>query len=330
MFKKILFLHIALYSTLTLASPIKVGSSPVTSSAGIYLAKERGYFKELGLEVEITDFNNSGAPMTLLLSKGELDVGAGNITAGLFNAIAQGQKFKIVADKGSIDTGKDYLSLIVRNEHIKSGRYKELKDLKGFKMGLTSLEGVSQEILTEKFLNKAGLKLEDVTFVKLAYSEMNMALKAGNIDATIQIEPFLTNAINSEIATKIAGGSEVYPRQQSGALFYSPKFIKERKTDAEKFMIAYAKGVDDYNKAFIQGINKAEVIADLKKVFKYDDQVWAQMAPVGLNAYGKLNTKELNDDIKWYEKRYIKKTLNPKEIIDESFTKKAEKALIKK
>lgn len=327
---KILILFSLILSTPAFARVIKVGSSPVTSSAGIYLAKERGYFAQQGLEVEITDFNNSGAPMTLLLSKGELDVGAGNITAGLFNAIADGQQFKIVADKGHIEVNHDYLALIVKNEHMISGRYKTLKDLKGFKMGLTSLEGVSQEILTEKFLQQAGLKLEDVTFIKLAYSEMNLALKSGAIDATIQIEPFLTKAKLDDIATQVAGGSEAYAKQQSGALFYSPKFIKENRKDAEKFMIAYAKGIEDYNNAFIKGINRESVVKDMKKVFKYEDVIWEKMAPVGLNEFGKLNTAELINDISWYEKRYIKKPLNAKDIIDESFTNFAQKELKKK
>jgi NitT/TauT family transport system substrate-binding protein len=324
----IALVSLALANT-TFAKPIKVGSSPVLSSVGIYLAKERGYFKEQGLEVEISDFGNSGAPMTMLLSKGELDVGAGNITAGLFNAIANGEQFKIVADKGNIDKNKDYLSLIVRNDHIKSGRYKSLKDLKGFKMGLTSLDGVSQEILTEKFLQSVGLKLEDVTFVKLSYADMNLALKSGTIDATIQIEPFLTKAQSEGIATKVAGGSSVYPKQQSGVLLYSPKFIKESPEEAKKFMIAYAKAVNDYNNAFIKNEHRTEVINDLKKSFKYDDKTWDNMAIVGLNDYGQLNSKELVDDIKWYEVKYIKKKLNASEIIDESFTTYAKEHLKK-
>lgn len=327
--KLLMTLSIALLPLISFSKTIMVGSSPATSSAAIYLAKERGYFKEQGLEVEITDFNNSGAPMTLLLSKGELDVGAGNITAGLFNAIAEGQDFRIVADKGSIDVNKDYLSLVVKNEHLASGKYKTLKDLKGFKMGLTSLDGVSQEILTEKFLNKAGLKLSDVTFVKLSYAEMNVALKSGAIDASIQIEPFLTKAQLDGIATKVAGGSEVYARQQSGAIFYSPKFMKENPEEAKKFMVAYAKAINDYNNAFINGIDKENVLKDLKKTFKYDDVVWEKMSIVGLNPYGKLNYKELVQDIKWYEKKYVKKPLNPKKIIDESFTKYAESVLKK-
>ncbi len=320
---------ILLIANLGYAKIIKVGSSPVTSSAALYLAQERGYFKEQGLDVEITDFANSGAPMTLLLSKGELDVGAGNISAGLFNAIASGQNLKIVADKGSLDKNKDYLALVVRNEHLKSGRYKSIKDLKGFKMGLTSLEGVSQEILTEKFLQSVGLKLEDVTFVKLAYAEMNLALKSGFIDATIQIEPFLTKAQIDGIATKVAGGSEIYPKQQSGVLLYSPAFMKDNPNEAKKFMVAYAKGIQDYNKAFTENIGKEKVIGDLKKVFKYDDELWQKMAIVGLNPFGKLNTQELKIDIKWYENKYVKKPLNPELIIDESFTQFAQESLKK-
>lgn len=322
----IALLIVLLISSQAFCKVIKVGSSPVTSSAGIYLARDRGYFREQGLDVEVTDFNNSGAPMTLLLSKGELDVGAGNITAGLFNAIAQGQKFKIVADKGHIAINKDYLSLLVKSEHIKSGRYKTFSDLRGLKMGLTSLDGVSQEILTEKFLKKGGLSLKDVSFVKVSYAEMNLALKSGVIDATIQVEPFLTKAVLEGIAVNVAKGSEAYPHQQSGAIFYSPRFIKENLEEARRFMIAYGKGVNDYNSAFLRGINRQGVINDLKKSIKIeDDLIWESMAIVGLNPYGRLNVKELINDIKWYEQTYIGRKLNAEEIIDTSFTAYAEK-----
>ena len=326
--KPLFIFLITFFISSAFAKTIKVGSSPVVSSAGIYLAKERGYFKEQGLDVEVTDFNNSGAPMTLLLSKGELDVGAGNITAGLFNAIAEGQKFKIVADKGHIAQNKDYLALIVRNDHLKTGRFKTLKDLKGFKMGLTSLDGVSQEILTERFLQKAKLTLKDVSFVKISYAEMNLALKAGTIDATIQLEPFLTKAVLENIATIVGLGSEVYPKQQSGALFYSPQFIQNNPAEAKKFMLAYSKGISDYNNAFVKNINRASVIADLKKSIKIDDDIiWEKMAIVGLNPAGSLNIKELENDIKWYEKNYIKRPLNPKDIIDTTFSEYAAKNL---
>jgi len=82
---------------------IKVGASPVVSSSGIFIAQEKGYFKDLGLNVEITPFRSSGASMTILLAKGDLDVGGGNLSTGLWNAINQGLGIKLVADKGHIE-----------------------------------------------------------------------------------------------------------------------------------------------------------------------------------------------------------------------------------
>jgi NitT/TauT family transport system substrate-binding protein len=314
-----------------IAETIKVGSSPVLSSAGIYLAKERNYFKEQGLEVEIIDFNNSGSQMTVLLSKGELDVGAGNLSSGLFNAIAKGQNFKLVADKGHLEKGKDYIALIVRTDHIVSGRYKTLKDLKGFKIGLTSLDGVSQQIIAEKFLEKVGLKASNIEFIKLSYPEMNVALKTKSIDATIQIEPYLAKAIVDGFATKVANATEVHPNQQSAALFYSPKFMEKNPIQAKKFMIAYLKGVRDYNSAFIEGIGKVKAIADLKKYIKIeDDRVWINMMPIGLSNDGHIDSISLMEDVKWYfSKKYLEKLPTVDQVVDLHYAKEAAIELLK-
>ncbi|QDK39927.1 hypothetical protein DOM21_00320 [Bacteriovorax stolpii] len=311
---------------------IKVGSSPVVSSAGIYLAQERGYFKEQGLEVDITDFNNSSASMTALLSKGELDVGAGNLVSAHFNAINMGQKFKLVADKGHLEKKKDYIALLVRADHITSGRYKTPKDLKGFKMGLTSLDGVSQQIVAERILIKNGLQPSDVEFVKLSYAEMNNALKAKLIDATIQIEPFLTKAVLEGFAQNVLPATDVHPYQQSAALLYSQNFIEKDHDLAVKFMVAYLKGVRDYNNAFEKGKDKDKVIADLKKTLKIeDDNVWNKMIMVGLDSDGKLNEAALKEDMEWYlNKKYITALPAMTELVDNQFAKAAALELNKK
>lgn len=311
---------------------VKVGSSPVISSAGIYLAQERNYFKDEGLNIDLVDFNSSGGQMTLLLSKGEMDVGAGNLTSGLFNAIAKGQKFKLVADKGHLEKGKEYIALIVRADHLASGRYKSLKDLKGFKMGLTSLDGVSQQIVAEKFLEKAGLRPTDVEFVKLSYAEMNVALKSKSIDATIQLEPYLAKAEVDGIAKKVASATEVHPNQQSAALFFSPNFIEKNPIEAKKFLIAYLKGVRDYNNAIAGKTDKVKMIADLKKFIKIDDEkVWNKMVPIGLTNDGSINVAALMEDVNWYHaKKYIERVPSIDEIVDLKLTKEAAAELDKR
>lgn len=317
-----------LFAETTPVKTIKVGSSPVISSAGIYLAQERGYFKEQGLEVEITDFNNSSASMTALLSKGELDVGAGNLVSAYYNAINLGQRFKFVADKGHLEKGKEYIALLVRADHITSGRYKTGADLKGFKMGLTSLDGVSQQIVAERIFAKFGVSPSDVEFVKLSYAEMNNALKAKLIDATIQIEPFVTKAVLDGYAQNVMSATEVYPDQQSAVVLYSQDFIEKNPVEAKKFMIAYLKGVRDYNNAFEKSQGRDTVIADLKKTLKLEDNVWAKMIAVGLDNDGKLNQKSLQADMEWYlSKKYITTVPAMTSVIDTQFAEAAAKEL---
>ena len=305
---------------------IKVGVSPVMSTAGVFIAFEKGYFKEAGLNVELLSFDSSGAAMTPLLGKGELDVGAGNISTGLINAILEGLAIKLVADKGHSPPGDGYMGLIVRSDHIKNGRYKTLKDLKGFKIGLTSLGGVSQQILFEKFLAKALLKSTDIEYLKLSYPEMNLALDKKEIDATIQLEPLISQAESRGLAQKVADASEVYPEQQSGALFYSAEFAK-RETEATAFMGAYLKGVRDYNSAFVakNPINREQMISLLDKHLKLQPiDLWKKVRPVGLNPNGDLNVEFLKNDLAWYkEKNYIKKIPSIEQIIDSKFVERA-------
>lgn len=322
-------LALSLMTSTAFSAPakIKVGSSPVISSAGIYLADAKGFFKEQNLDVEVIDVANSGAPMTLLLAKGELDVGGGNLTSGLFSAVAEGKDVKLVADKGHLSKDADYIVLLVRKDHVDSGRFKTLKDLKGFKMGLTALDGVSQQILADKFLAKAGLSDKDVSFVKLSYAEMNAALKSKDIDATIQLEPFVAQAEIAGFAKVVARGSDVYPTQQSAALLFSPSFLKNR-DQAVKFMTAYLKGVRLYNRSVNDKKIAADVGAILQKRLKIDPAVYDKMTPVGLTNDGALDVKSLDADLNWYlTKGYLKTELKAASVVDDTIAKDAVKRL---
>lgn len=305
---------------------IKVGVSPVVSSAGIFLAYEKGYFRDRGLDVDITYFKSSGAPMTALLGSGNLDIGAGNISAGLWSAINSGLDIKLVADKGRVSKDCDYIGLLVRKDHVDSKRYKALADLKGFKMAVTAF-GVSQQIAADKFLKSAGLTMQDVTFEKMDYAAMNTALANKNIDAAIQLEPYLTEAELSGTAVKISGVNKVYPEQQSAAIIYASQFIARHPDLAEKFMIAYLEGVRAYNDAFVKNKNKKEAVSLLKKHVKIEsDAIWDEMIPAGINPDGFLNKESLDQDMRWYlEYGFIDKVCDTEKAIDHTF---AEKALI--
>lgn len=320
------------HSELIYAEKLKVGVSPALSSAGIYLAHENGFFTSEGLEIELVTIANSGAAMTLLLSKGELDVGAGNLSSGLFNAILSGENFKLVADKGHTSKGHEYIALVVREDLVQSGKFKSLKDLKGMKVGLTALDGVSQQIVVDKILATQGLSGSDITYVKLSYAEMNTAMRSKTLDATIQLEPYLTSGTEDKIFRVIEKSQKYVPDQQSAAVFFSPKMLSEKKALGVKFMIAYLRGVQLYNSALKDKVLWRKISADLKKHINIANRsVWDKMTPIGLRDDGKLNIESIMNDLKWYrEKGYVKSSLTADQIVDHSFVKEASELLQKK
>ncbi len=307
---------------------VSVGISPVMSSSAMFIAKERGYFEEQGIKVIINPFKASGAKMVPFLATGQLMVGGGNISAGMYNAIANDIPIKIVSDKGTVTPGHGYLALIVRADHIKSRRYSGFADLKGMTMAVTA-KGVSQEIVTERFLKKAGLTLKDIKLVTLAYSDINIALANKSIDASIQIEPFVAAAVENNIAIRVAGNDLVYPNQQSAAIMYSPVFIEKHPEQAKAFMVAYVKGLRDYNDAFEKNIGKDTVISMLAKSTRIKNRkIYEKVVPVGLDPNGKVNIESLRNDARWYfEHGYVKKLPDIDSIVDLSFAEYAVKKL---
>lgn len=310
------------------AEKVTIGVSPVMSSAAVFVAVEKGYFAEQGIEAVLEPFKASGAKMVPFLATGELDVGGGNVNAGLYNAIASDIPVKIVADKGTVSPKHGYLALLVRKDLVEGGRYKSYRDLKGMTMAVTA-KGVSQEIVTDRYLKRAGLTLADINLVTLAYQDMNIAFANKSLDATVQIEPFVAAAVKENLAVRIEGNDVIYPNQQSAVIIYSPSFIEKRPAVAKAFMVAYVKAMRDYNDAFEKGKGKDEIIAILAKHNVISDtSILDKMVPVGLHPDGDVNVQSLNEDAKWFlDRGYLKTMPNMDSIVDRSYVEHAKKVL---
>ena len=111
----------AIFACASAADQVRIGISRTISDAGYYIADAKGLFREEGLEVSIIGFN-SAAQMIAPLGTGDLEVGGGTVSAGFYNAVGRGILMKIVADQASIKPGYGYSSLMVRRDHVDSGR----------------------------------------------------------------------------------------------------------------------------------------------------------------------------------------------------------------
>ena len=307
---------------------VMMGASPVLSSSGIFIAMERGYFAEEGIDPDTKTFASSGAQMLPSLIKGDLSVGGGNINSGLYNAFNAGHAIQIVADKGTVKKGCGYLALLAANKHVPGGDVSKFKIKKGFVMATTA-PGVSQEIVTERWVQKFGLTLKDIRMVHMPYGAFLPALANGSVDATVQIEPHVAKAVAQDIAVRIAGDDEVYEDQQSAAIFFSEKFVTETPELAQRWMNAYVRGLRDYNDAFMHGKDLEAVVKLLIKWTKVKDpELYKKMIPVGLSPDGALNVDSLKADASWLTKAgYIKQPVEITKIVNTSWTENAVKKL---
>jgi len=313
------------------AATVKVGTANTSSDAGFFIAEKKGYFKQEGINVEFIAFN-SAAKMVAPLGVGQLDVGAGAPSAGLYNAIARGIDVKIVADKASSPPGFGYNPLLVRKDLIDSGRFKSFKDLKGLKVAV-SAAGTSPAVMLNEALKKGGLSYSDVTVVSLGFPQHVMALQNKAVDASITTEPHVTTVVNLGAAVRFAGNDEFYPNQQVAVVLYGAIFIKDSPDTARKFMRAYIRGVRDYNDALLgaklAGPNAEEIIAILNEYTPIKDPaVYRSIVAHGANPDGKVNEASLMKDLQFYrEQGLIEGSVNIGKVVDHSFVEAVVKDL---
>src|SRR5262245_48177408 len=206
------------------AQAITVGATSSTSDAPIYIADKKGYFRDEGLDVKVVNFR-SAADMVAPLGAGQIEAGAGS--AGLYNAVARGIKIKIVADKASSPPGYGGTKILVRKDHVESGRYRELKDLKGMKFAMNA-PGVSNTSTLNTLLKSVGLKYSDVETVDMPLPDHVAALKNKSVDASASVEPGPTLAIKNGDAVLIKSDDEILPNHQIAVLLYAEEFATKR------------------------------------------------------------------------------------------------------
>jgi NitT/TauT family transport system substrate-binding protein len=313
------------------AQAITVGVTSSTSDAPIFIADKKGYFRDEGLDVKVVNFR-SAADMVAPLGAGQIEAGAGSASAGLYNAVARGIKIKIVADKASSAPGYGATKILVRKDHVESGRYRELKDLKGMKFAMNA-PGVSNTSTLNTLLKSAGLQYADVETVDMPLPDHVAALKNKSVDASASVEPGPALAVRNGDAVVIKSDDEILPNHQIAVLLYSEDFAAKQPAAARAFMRAYIRAVRFYNGALtsgrLDGPNADEVIAILADATPIKSrEIYKLITPTGMNPDGRVNKESLAYDLAFYaEQGLVKGAVNLDDAVDGSFVDAALKEL---
>ena len=297
---------------------VKIGGTGSLTEAYLYIADAKGYFSQEGLKAEFLNFQTA-ALMVAPLGTGELHVGGGTPSPGLFNAIARGIPLKIVADRSSSLPGRANLAFLVRKDLIDSGAVKEPSDLKGKTIAINA-KGSSTEIALEKALEKGGVKWEEINLVTMPFADMLSALGNKAIDVAVDLDPFNAQAVAQGLAVRWKGEDEVYPNHNTSVLLMG-KFAQDNPEAARRAVTAYVRGIRDYVNAFEKGVNKQEIISILTKYTTIKDPaLFDKMAIIGVDPDGRINAQSIQADHDWYfAKGLMQQKVEMSKVVDNQY-----------
>ena len=303
------FLLVALQPARAEEEKIRLGLLMINADAGIFLALERGYFKEQGVTVEPIYFSSSAGPQMAALAGGELDAGSGSISPAIYNAVAGGVGLKVVAAKSRVGP-KGSGRFIARSSLFEPGKPFSIKDVKGKIVALNSAGGLSRVYL-DGFLKKGGLKEADVTVRVMPFGDMAGALSRGAIDIAFMVQPFGARVEESGAGVALADLAELFPGHMTNNLFYADAFLRSRPKAAEKFMIGFLKGQRRFYDAVVKKKGSIDEIVDtVAKYLRVADKTALRLG-LGVQELapsGEVSIREIQDDQEWYFQHGLIKT----------------------
>lgn len=212
---------------------LNVGVLPVLGSVAYYIAKQRGFFKAEGINVHDVDVAGAGPALSSLLS-GKLDVLSGAYESVIM-AASKGVKLRVIADNNS---GNPDTTLVMTPG---DSPIHDPQQLRGKKIGVNALNS-SATMLTTIQLQSHGVPPSSVKYVVVPIPQMVQSLQKHAVDASVLLEPNITQAEQQIGATKVLdlmdGPSKNFP--QSG-WFSTGQFAQQNPKTAAAFQRAMAK-----------------------------------------------------------------------------------------
>jgi NitT/TauT family transport system substrate-binding protein len=208
---------------------LSIGISGWTGFAPLTLAKEAGIFKKNGLDVSIKKIPQ--ASRHLAIQSGDIQCAATTVETWIVwnaNGVATKQIFQL--DKSY---GAD--GMVVRNS------INSIKELKG-KTVAASSPGTAPYFTLAWFLKKNGLSVKDVTVVNLEPGPAAQAFLAGQNDAAMTYEPYLSSVRDKPEAGKIIATTLDYPMIMD-TFGCTPKFLADNPKAAKALTDSYFEAV---------------------------------------------------------------------------------------
>jgi NitT/TauT family transport system substrate-binding protein len=212
---------------------LKVGmTSKTLFYLPFYVGEKKGFYKAENLNVELILIGRSDVQLQALLT-GEIHFATLN-SDGVILVNEKGANLKVIA---GVDNAAPYIL-------VGGKSYKKIDDLKGARLGVTSLRGGATSILLE-YLKSKGLHFPrdfSLTILAGGTSARLSALESGSIAAGVLGIPYSDIAIDQGF-NRLGDTLEVISTYQFNGLTVNPAWAEKNRPNVVKFLKAHIRSL---------------------------------------------------------------------------------------
>src|SRR5579863_9826194 len=227
----------------------KLGVLRLSSSAPVFIAQDKGYFRDAGLDITLKFFD-AAQPIAVATTSGDVDFGVTAFTAGLYNLAGKGT-LKVIGGMSREKEGYPLIGYFASNKAFADG-LKTLRDLAGKRVAVTQI-GSSFHYSLGLLADKYGFKLSDVKVLPLqSLSNAAAALKGETVDAAL-LPVSTARALMDAGGAKLLGWVGDETPWQLGAVFAATRTLADKPL-VTKFLAALVRADREYHDVILSAV----------------------------------------------------------------------------
>ncbi len=278
---------------------LKVGVLPLASFGPLYIAYDRGYFKEVGLNVELVTgmtVNEHIAP----LAQGQLHVAGCASNVPCFNALNRQTDTQIVASlqsAGQTEKSIGNVALVVRKDLWDDGTIRGPQDLVGRTLYLQAGEGSAVHVEAATWLKRNGVDPRSVQVTNMFFPDVYAAMQNRGVEVGTSSEPLISMGLARGVHEILATMEDMHPTTQVLYLMFWSGIERLGPRVGERFMVAYLRAARDYVNAFEYGIDQDAIIDILvRETPLKDPALYRQIRYAWIDPDGRVNRQSMEAD----------------------------------
>ena len=222
---------------------LQVGTMKIGDLSPFFIAEERGFFKDAGLDLNVTAMVG-GAAIHPALASGALNIGWSNVIS-IFQGHEEGFDYRFIAN-GAINkrgTNDVFGFQVAVDSPIKTA-----KDLAGKTIATNTVGNIIQAA-GQHWIDSNGGDSSKVKWVEVPFPQMEASLVQKHIDAFVAVEPFVTVPSQVNKKTRVLGYplGGIAPRLLIASYFSSQAWIQKNGDAVKAFVAALNRGIDAHN-----------------------------------------------------------------------------------